>query len=455
MKKDRNRRFVHTRYVDEAGAWYALDNAGIIMPPVSNSVNTSLFRLEMRLDAPVDREIMGRALAETARRFSYFNVRLRRGFFWYYFEQRKNPPRLYEDSIYPSQDWNINRRGSRLIRVRVHGNRIALECSHALSDGSGALSFLKTLVTRYFALQGIEPGAELGVAPFEDILPTDRLPSSEECEDGYQRYLLQGCPSPEREPKAWHIESERLPVGQYRMTIGTLPLGDTLAAAKERGASLTEFLAAVYLYSLQAIWRAQHSDAVGKSPGKRPEQRLLSLEIPVNLRKFFPSKTNRNFSLYILLKEDMGLGFRDLDELIMRTHCQMKLGNDSKSIQRQISRNARSARNMAVRIVPLALKDIFARMIYASFGETTLSGFLSNVGVVSLPPAIAPHVEGINFFPAPSTCTLTNASVISWNDTLSICFGSLAKSRELERLFFTTLRGLGIPVAVRCREQEE
>lgn len=451
MKKDRDRRFVYTRYVDEAGAWYALDNAGIIMPPVSNSVNTSLFRFEMRLDAPIDREIMGRALAETSARFPYFNVRLRRGFFWYYFEQRKSPPLLYEDSRYPSQDWNINRRGSGLIRVRAHGNRIALECSHALSDGSGALSFLKTLVTRYFALQGIGPGAELGVAPFEDILPIDRLPSSEECEDGYQRYLLQGCPSPEKEPKAWHIESERLPLGQYRITIGTLPLGDTLAAAKERGASLTEFLAAIYLYSLQTMWLAQH----GEAKGKRSGQRLLSLEIPVNLRKFFPTRTNRNFSLYILLKEDMGLGFRDLDELIMRAHCQMKLGNDSKSIQRQISRNARSARNMAVRIVPLALKDVFARMIYASFGETTLSGFLSNVGGVSMPPAIAPHVEGINFFPAPSTGTLTNASVVSWNDELSVCFGSLAESRELERLFFTTLRGLGIPVAVRCREQEE
>lgn len=451
MKKDGDRRFIYTRYVDEAGAWYALDNAGIIMPPVSDSVSTSLFRLEMLLDAPIERETMNKALADTANRFPYFNVRLRRGFFWYYFEQRKASPLLYDDSKYPSQGWNINRRDTGLIRVRMRENRIAIECSHALSDGSGALSFLKTLVTRYFALQGIEPGSELGKAPFEDILPVDRLPSSEESEDGYQRYLLKGYPSPGKEPKAWHIESDLMPMGHYRVIIGTLPLKDALLAARERGVTLTELLAAVYLYALQAMWHARQAEQAGRSP----KSRLLSLEIPVNLRKFFPTRTNRNFSLFILLKEDMGLGIRDLDELIMRTHCQMKLENDSKSIQRQISRNAGSARNIAVRMIPLFMKDFFARMLYASYGETTLSGFLSNLGPVSMPPAIVPHVQGINFFPAPSATTLTNASVVSWNDDLSISFGSLAESRELERLFFTTLRELGLPVTILSREQEE
>jgi hypothetical protein len=444
--KDDGRKFVHTKHVDESGAWYALDNAGIIMPAVTNSVNTGLFRFEATLCAPIVRPMLEKALTSTSNRFPYFNVRLKRGFFWYYLEQCLSAPHLFPDDKAPCQDWNINESGTRMFRVLVRDKRIAVEFSHALTDGSGAISFLKTLLVEYFRLVGIEPCAPLGEGEFHDIFPVDSSPGAEEHEDGYQRYFPKGLPNPEPNPRAWHAKFPRVSRHSYRIISGRLDLPACLAEARNRGVSLTELLAAVYIDALQTLWFEQ-------SP--KPRDHFVSVEIPVNVRKFFPSGTNRNFSLFVLVSENLHLGKRDFNEIVQRVHYQMKLENDPRSIARQISRNAGGARNIIVRMVPLAVKDLFARVLFAKFGETMLSGFISNLGAVHMPPGIAPHIAQWEFIPAPSTTTLTNASAVSWNDELRVSFGSLTRTRELEKLFFRRLRELGLAVRVECRDDME
>ncbi|MCX7027720.1 MAG: hypothetical protein NT061_09615 [Spirochaetes bacterium] len=446
MGTEKNRRFSRTKHVDESGAWYNLDNAGIIMPAVVDSVNTELFRLEAVLDAEPDAEILRKALAQTTARFHYFNVTLKRGLFWYYLDQCGTSPPLYSDDSDPCQGWDINKRGTRLFRVLLSGRRVACEFSHALTDGSGGFSFMKTFLTRYFSLIGIAPGTELGTGEFADILDIEDQAHLEEYEDGYQKYFPGKLPLPEPNPSAWHQLGDRLPKGEYRIITGSLDLPALLAEAKKRNVTLTEFLAAVYLDALQELWF---------SLPKRPREHFISLEIPVNLRQFFPSKTNRNFSLFILLRENLQLGRRSFDELVKRAHYQMRLEHDIKSISRQIARNAGGTRNFAVRIIPLFIKDIFARILFAKLGETMLSGFITNMGQIRLPPGVELHIESFAFVPPPSTTTLTNIAVNSWKGRLIVTFGSLAVSRELERLFFTRLRSLGFAASVRCRGEEE
>ncbi len=444
--KDRNQRFIHTKQVDESGAWYSLDNAGVIMPAVSNEVATSLFRLEFSLAEPVDPVLLNQALAETSNRFPYFNVTLKRGFFWYYLDQSRSSPQICEDSPSPCQKFNMNRRGTRLFRVRVSDSSIAGEFSHAITDGSGAMSFMKTLLARYLILKGIKLGAELGQGEYADILEVDSPLDREEYEDGYQKYFPGKLPVPESNPRAWHMHLPHLPKGEYRIITARLKLEEVLGEAKKRRVTITELLAAVYLDVLQTLWLAE--------PGMR-KYHHISLEIPVNLRQFFKSRTNRNFSLFILLGENLQLGARGFEELVRRTHHQMKLGNDPKSIAQQIARNAGGTRNMFVRVMPLFLKEVAARILFNTLGENMLSGFLTNLGALRLPPGLAPHVVSAAFIPPPSVTTLTNAAVLSWKDELILSFGSLASSRELERLFLRRLRSLGLTASVRCRDIEE
>ncbi len=446
MVIDKSQRFIHTKQVDESGAWYSLDNAGIIMPAVTDAISSGLFRIEVTLAEPVDEIILNRALADTSNRFPYFNVVLKRGFFWYYFDQCQTSPQACEDESSPCQHCDTNRQGTRMFRVRSTGHRIAAEFSHSLTDGSGGMSFMKTLLARYFALLGIEPGATIGEGDYADILSVDDQPDREEYEDGYQKYFPGKLPLPEPNPHAWHLREPRLPEGRYRILTGRLKLDEVLAEAKRRNVTITELLGAVYLDALQSLWF---------SKPRKPRKHFISVEIPVNLRNFFKTKTNRNFSLFILLRENMQLGTRGFDELVKRAHYQMRLENDPRSLARQISRNAGGTRNFFVRITPLFVKNVAARILFAKLGENMLSGFISNLGAQRMPPGLLPHIDSFTFIPAPSKTTLTNASVISWKDELIVTFGSLAHSRELEKLFFRRLRGLGLAVSVRCRDDEE
>ena len=333
---EQNRRFASTKYVDESGAWYSLDNAGIIMPAVTDNRNTGLFRFELTLKAEPDKEVLSRALAQTAARFPYFNVSLRRGFFWYYLDQCASSPPLYSDEDQPCQEWNINRPGTRMFRVRLTGRRLVGEFSHALTDGSGGISFMKSLLVRYFALMGVEPGVELGQGEWSDIVDPDSQVDPEEFEDGYQKFFPGTLPLPEPNPRAWHMKGPMLAPGRYRIITGTLGLSSVLAEAKRRGITITEFLGAIYLDALQDLWF---------NLPRKPKDHFISLEIPVNLRQFFATNTKKNFSLFILIQENLHLGRRDFAELVKRTHYHMRLEYDLKSIARQISRNAGGTRD--------------------------------------------------------------------------------------------------------------
>ncbi len=434
-----NRNKARTGFSDETGPWYILDNAGTIMPPVTDSVSTSLFRIQATIDEPVNLAALQEALEATARRFPYFTLELRRGFFWYYLEPFTAGLRVEEDTQSPSQDFNINKRGTCLFRVRAKERRIACEFSHCITDGTGGLRFLKNLLVEYFRLRGTV--SEAGSDP--DIYRLDEAPDHEESEDAYNRYFTDEYPAPDPLPRAFHMPSAQLPRHRYRVTTGIIPLEPALAKAKELGASLTELLAAVYMDALQSIWLASPA----KSAKRRPH---LAVEVPVNMRKFYPTRSNRNFSLFVLATQDMRLGPRGFPEIVSRMHHQLRYEIDERTIAQQISRNVSGVRNIFVRLVPLAVKDLFARLLFSSMGEDLLSGFVSNLGVVTMPKELEPRIERFEFIPAPGVGNKTSGSVLSWRGMLYFSFGSLAKSHEMERLCLTRLRRLGLPVKVEC-----
>jgi hypothetical protein len=151
----------------------------------------------------------------------------------------------------------------------------------------------------------------------------------------------------------------------------------------------------------------------------------------------------------------MRLGRRDFPEIVSRAHHQLRFEIDIRTIAQQISRNVSGARNVIVRLVPLIVKDFFARLLFSVMGEDLLSGFVSNLGPVTMPPGVEERIERFDFIPAPSVVNKTSISVLSWKGSLYINFGSLAQTRELERLYLTRLRKLGIPVRVECNLEVE
>lgn len=432
----RNLRFSRTDFQHGEERWYVLDNAGAFMPGITNSTVTLVFRISATLGSPIVLPALEAALAAISPRFPYYLGALRPGFFWYYMEpEGARMPRVSADSKYPCLNMRA-RRGHFLFRIRAYSSRIAVEFCHILCDGTGALNFLKALILEYCRRLGLElPDAQ-------GIFTVGEEPDAEESEDAFNRHVRPGIPHPEKVARAFHIPAMPLWPGQYRVITGQMPLDALLVASKQRGASLTEFLTSVYLAALQDLYYSL------PGPVRKARAKVLAIEVPVNLRKLFPSRTMRNFTLYVLPSLDTRLGFYEFEEICSMVHRYMQESLREKNILRQLSRNVMGGRSLVIRALPLGLKNLAARLVYKRMGENTMSGSLSNLGPVGLPGGLASEVESFAFIPAPSRVCKTKAACVSYANQLYLSFGSLAATSELERLFFTRLTGMGIGVAI-------
>ncbi len=77
---------------------------------------------------------------------------MRRGLFWYYFEENTQIPQVQRENTYPCRYLDPHGNQRFLFRVSYYERRINLEVFHALTDGLGAVNFLKSLTRRYLQL---------------------------------------------------------------------------------------------------------------------------------------------------------------------------------------------------------------------------------------------------------------------------------------------------------------
>lgn len=412
--------------------WYTLDNAGKVFPAIVSERTTTVYRVSATLTETVHPDAMATALSAVITRFPYFQVYLRRGFFWYYLERTGDAPSVLPDARSPCEKILMKRRGVFLLRVRVFARRVAVECSHTLTDGFGALTFLKALLAEYLdSLHGPLAGRD-------GIPRPGQAPDPCESEDSFVRFYNRLAPPPKSLSRAFHLADKRLPAGRYTVVTGILSVAKLKEAAARYGATINDLLAAALFHALQEKALA----------GPRSRLRPIRLIIPVDLRRIFGSGTLRNFTLFTLPEIDPRLGKYGFEEIVSRVHHFIKMETNDKSVHADMSRNVRAEKNRLVRLIPLALKNPIFHVVFYASGEKAASSSLSNLGRVSLPEAMARYVRCFDFIPAPGRDTRTNCGVISFGDEIHVSFGRIVRSAEVERIFFTKLVELGIPVRV-------
>ena len=125
--------------------WLRLDNAAKIFPAVTNKKETNTFRVQMELTEVVDSDLLQLATNNILNRFPMFKVRLKLGLFWNYFEKNERPLKIrpltskVNEKIIPKEN------NGYLLKVFYYNNLIVVEFFHSLTDGTGALIFLKAL----------------------------------------------------------------------------------------------------------------------------------------------------------------------------------------------------------------------------------------------------------------------------------------------------------------------
>jgi NRPS condensation-like uncharacterized protein len=413
--------------------WLRLDNAAKIYPAIKDRELTSVFRVGVELKERIKARQLLEAVHEIEERFPYYKVKLKAGVFWYYLEPCNLPIAVEADLETPCRAFE---KDELMFRVLARKNELSVEFSHILTDASGALEFLKTILFRYFekccqSLPSQTPS-----------LHARETPSPEEYEDAYNRYFKKIDSQPAKIPKAFHIPFHLKNAPRFDVLTAIISTEDIKTRAKEYEVSLTEYLAAVYMYALQNVYNQLTSFQ------KKISNKIIRIEVPVNLRKLFPSRTMRNFSLYVMPEIDLRLGHYTFEEIVKTIHYQMQLQTDRKLISKMISRNVGGEKNPFIRGVPLFIKSLILSKLYTA-ATTQYSGVVTNLGKISLAPSIDKMINKFSFIPPPPNKMLkVNCAVAGFDNTLVITFGNITASKELERHFLTFLTSQGIPVKI-------
>ena len=254
--------------------WNKLDNAAKIFPAADSKSDSQVFRFSCELNQPIQPELLQHALDNTIRVFPAYQCILKRGLFWYYLESTDMKPVVREEYKPPCSPLYDKNRKSLLFEVTYYRNRIHLEVYHVLSDGTGAMYFLKTLLAKYLAAA---KGAK------EPSLDYDATAMQMET-DSFQKYY--NDEKPIRKTKniaACKLRGQKYNENRLKIITGNCSVKEVLKAAHSYQTTLTAFLCACMM------------QAISEELSVRAKKKPVILAVPVNLRNFFPSVSARNF----------------------------------------------------------------------------------------------------------------------------------------------------------------
>lgn len=415
-------------------AWMTLDNAAKIFPASRSRTWSNMFRISSTLHENVDREALKVALDVTVRRFPSIAVAIKEGFFWYYLEEIKALPEILDEKPYPLARMTMRDLRKCAFRVLVYQNRIAVEFFHSLTDGNGGLIFLKTLTAEYlYQKYGVKIPVGDGIF--------DRLeePTPEELEDSFLKYAGE-YPVSRKDTNAYRISGKREVDGFRTNTAFVIDPDYVKSEAKKRNITVTVYMTAILI---EAARRVQESRV------KNPERyKPIKVCVPVNLRKVFPSKTMRNFVMYVNPGIDPKLGEYEFDELCQIVAAQMKLQLTDRNMAAMIKTNVNSEKNIALRVVPLFIKNLVMKMVFNAVGEKKTCFSFSNLGVVKAPEEYASFVKRMDFVLGSQAAAPYNVSSVTYGGKMYLNVTRNAREPVLEREIYTVLQERGVPHSV-------
>lgn len=417
----------------QAKTWYRLDLSAIVYPTLQRRDFSSVYRLSLLLKEDVQPDILQQAVDIAMKRFPTYRSAMHKGLFWRYLEPNTNPGPIVQKDIrnfcMPMPFKSNNRY---LVRFYWYGRRIALEAHHSLGDGTGGMFLLQTVTAVYLRLLG-HPIPNDGF-----VLDVDAEPDPEEFEDAYMRYANAQVRPARPAEKTYRVRGTKEPFYTLNVIDGIISVKEVMQVAKGYNATVTEYLNAVLLYSL--LQKQEHDFHLKLRP--------VRIAMPVNLRRFFPSKTLRNFITMVYPSIDPRLGEFTFEEIVAHVHNYMRYYINEKFLKGDITTNAATKRNPFIRIVPLFIKDFVVRLFYTRVQDKNSSAGLTNLGSVYVPDAMKPYLERFDIYMGIPYSQRTNCAIASFGDTLTVNFASCIIEADVERRFFQKLVEDGIAVTI-------
>lgn len=409
--------------------WDKLDNTAIIFPVIAGEGMTSTYRISVELSEEIQPELLQKALDIVLPKFNVFNVRIRMGVFWYYFEENNKPaPRVKEETLFPCRYIQPNKNNSYLFSVSYYKSRINLEVFHVLTDGMGGMVFIRELTYQYLRLAHPELKEVVG----DDLCASTSLSLEESFEKNYRKGKRRSFTT----ERAYLIKLKKLTKGEFGVMHGLINIPELKEVTKKYGVSINEYLVATFAW-------ATYVRCLHKAPSKKP----IRIAVPVNLRPFFNSNTTKNFFTMVSAEfypKEEEYTFEEVLEIIQKS---LKSQIQKDNLEEIFSSSVSNQKNKFLRMIPLVVKNMVMRLV---FNQTALAHTttITNVGFVKVEPVYEPYIKMFRSFIAISKGQSLKGTINSYQDTLVFTFSSLFSDTSVQREFFRKIASDGVTVQI-------
>ena len=388
--------------------WFKVDTAAIMFSSLSDKSWGRTFRFSAYFKHNIDPVALRQAAKDLQPYYPSVYSYLKKGFFWNYLVVSEKLPEISEEKGVGMKPVVMRNDGTPDFRLTYKDNRINIDCSHSLGDGKGIIIFFKALLTRYNELRKGEDGEYI----------TDESPELNVRDAFSDYYASEGEKAGGNPPAAFHFEEE-YEEGITRLLFARMSTAELKELAHKEQMTVTEYLTAVLMLG------------VIKSR-KEPVTKPLTIAVPVNLRRFFPTMTLRNFTVqtFVTFNPD---GRQDitLKEILDATRGQLKAQLTEEELRKTINKYGALVNNPVIRAVPNFIKQPVMRMMQKNT-HSSVTTIFTNYGVCELPCSLTGDVERLQFVNGDTRRygLAVTCSCIGFGDVLSLCFSRANHNTE-------------------------
>lgn len=427
--EEKNERLKYRKKVYKEIRWDRLDNTAHLFPVIAGESMSNVYRISVTLKELIQPQALQEALNIVLPKFDLFNVRMRRGMFWYYFEENNAPaPKIVEEASYPCRYIVPTRNHNYLFRVTYYKYRINLEVFHVLTDGMGGINFLKELTYQYLRIVHEELRTD-----GEDRLNEG---TSLNREDSFLKNYKKSARRTYQTHKAFLIKGEHLQPGEFSVMHGYLQIPELKEVCKKYEVSINEYLVGTFVWSV-------YKECLHGLPSKRP----IRVAVPVNLRPYFDSDTTKNFFVMVSAEFHPTKEEYCFDEVLKIVQSSLKSQIQKDNLEKLFSYNVSNEKIVWARMVPLSLKNIAIRLIYTQSALAN-TATVTNIGRVEIEKKYEPYIEMFYAFLAMSKGQHLKGTICAFGKVLSFNFSSDLADVSVQRRFFRQLAKDGLQVEV-------
>ena len=415
-------------------SWRKLDNSAKIFPLQESNKYSTVFRYSVVLKEFIDKDILEKAVDKALVKYKAFKVKMKKGFFWYYLEENFKKPIIKEEIYYPCKRIEPGYNNDYLFSVTYFERKINIEIFHSLTDGNGGLIFFKEIIYNYLEMRHKE---------LVDIEERKARKIEFDTEDSYIANYDKKSKKNNKSKRAYLLKGKELKFNQVSVNHLLINSNDIKNECIKYNLSTTQYLTSVLILSI-------YNANVLKYKSFFKNNKPIKVCIPVNLKKYYKSKTMSNFFSYISVDAEIDtcVSFEKITEFV---RCEFENKLKEEEILKTMSDNVKVGKNIIISSIPLFLKKIIIRSIYREIQKYSSITY-SNIGKAGIIGKYQDYIDYFLFLIAPEHIEKIKCSSCTFVDKIVFTFTSILNDNDIEKYFYNFLKSQNVQVEVESNQ---